>query len=152
MAPPAGKKLDPTNVDEVWKTFDYNNNGILSLAEIDRAVIECYPAYASNKPVLIRAYKAADSSTDGFVDRKEFRRLMEFLAIFDGVYKKFKKMDADGDRRVNFEEFEKGFKEIGALGGQTPRQLFDEIDTNKGGYILFDEFCGAIAQSKLQKK
>jgi hypothetical protein len=34
----------------------------LSLAEIDKAVIELYPHLAKDKPAIMRAYKAADTS------------------------------------------------------------------------------------------
>jgi hypothetical protein len=34
----------------------------LSLAEIDKAVIEIYPHLAKDKPAIMRAYKAADTS------------------------------------------------------------------------------------------
>ena len=46
--------------------WDCNGNGGLSLAEIDKAVGELYPEFA-HKPALMRAYKAADVSADGFV-------------------------------------------------------------------------------------
>jgi hypothetical protein len=44
---------------ELFDRMDYNGNGALSLAEIDKAVVELYPTF-NNKPVLMRAYKAAD--------------------------------------------------------------------------------------------
>ncbi|KAJ3163441.1 hypothetical protein HDU86_000020 [Geranomyces michiganensis] len=139
------------NADEVFKTFDYNGNGILSLAEIDRAVIQCFPQYANEKPVLMRAYKAADASKDGFVDKREFAKLIDYMKLYDGFYKKFAKLDKDGDHRVDFAEFQKGFAEVG-LESSSARQLFDEIDKNKGGYILFDEFCGALASRQLRQQ
>ena len=45
--------------------------GGLSLAEIDGYVKDSYPGQF-DKHVLMRAYKAADSSQDGFIERKEF--------------------------------------------------------------------------------
>jgi hypothetical protein len=48
--------------DKIFDKFDYNGNGILSLAEIDKAVLELYPHFSKNKPVIMRAYKAADIS------------------------------------------------------------------------------------------
>ena len=52
--------------EKLFKRMDYNGNGALSLAEIDKAVLELYPGF-DNKPALMRAYKAADVSADGFV-------------------------------------------------------------------------------------
>ena len=37
--------------------FDFNGNGTLSLAEIDKAVIVLYPDF-NDKPAMLRAYKA----------------------------------------------------------------------------------------------
>lgn len=74
---------------------------------------------------------------------------MEFIGYYDEMYAKFKKLDTDGDRRVSFEEFEKGWKECGFSGNA--KKKFEEIDVNKGGYVLFDEFCAALAKSKVGK-
>ena len=60
--------MAPTKAEReaLFKRMDYNGNGALSLAEIDKAVLELYPGF-DNKPALMRAYKAADVSADGFV-------------------------------------------------------------------------------------
>ncbi|KAI9104642.1 hypothetical protein DFS34DRAFT_603928 [Phlyctochytrium arcticum] len=147
----AHKKIDRAHIDKAWKTFDYNGNGILSLAEIDRAVIDVLPQYAKNKPAIMRAYKAADKSRDGFVDKNEFAALIDYLSVYDELYQKFKKMDDDGDRRVSFEEFEKGWAYLG-LAGNDARRAFDAMDKNKGGYILFDEFCAGMTKHSLAAK
>ena len=46
---------------QLFNKFD-NGNGRLSLAEIDRAIIEYYPQFGKNKRVIMRAYKAADKN------------------------------------------------------------------------------------------
>ncbi|KAJ3020780.1 hypothetical protein HKX48_000231 [Thoreauomyces humboldtii] len=147
----ASKTYSPSELDALWKQFDYNGNGILSLAEIDLAVKHAFPQYADNKPVLLRAYKAADhgKKKDGFIEKDEFARLIRYLAHYETLFEQFKGLDKDGDHRVDFKEFEKGFATAGIKTNETPRQLFDEIDKNHGGYILFDEFCGVLAQKKL---
>ncbi|CAG8816492.1 22415_t:CDS:2, partial [Cetraspora pellucida] len=103
-----------TVTTSAFKQFDYNDNGILSLAEIDNAVICLYPQFADKKPVLMRAYKAADAS---------------------------KQLDKNKDKRISFEEFKKGYKLMGIcrLSNDEIKAEFDKIDTNHGGYILFDE-------------
>ena len=37
--------------------MDYNNNEVVSLAEIDKAIVELWPEF-DHKPALMRAYKA----------------------------------------------------------------------------------------------
>ncbi|CAG8541569.1 23599_t:CDS:2, partial [Racocetra persica] len=105
------EKLSAEKVNEVFKQFDFNNNGILSLAEIDNAVIYLYPQFSDKKPVLMRAYKAADTSKDGFIERDEFP------------------------------QFKKGYRLMGInrLSKDEIKEEFNKIDTNHGGYILFDE-------------
>lgn len=46
---------------QLFNKFD-NGNGRLSLAEIDRAIISFYPQFGTNKRVIMRAYKAADTN------------------------------------------------------------------------------------------
>jgi len=144
-------KLDKKEIKKIFDIFDYNGNGILSLAEIDKAVIEIYPHLAEDKPAIMRAYKAADTSQDGFVDFKEFGRLIDLLHYYNNLFQIFKKLDIDNDRRIDFNEFKKGHELIG-INVDSNKELkakFDEIDTNHGGHILFDEFCSYAAKVKL---
>jgi hypothetical protein len=43
-----------------------NGNGGLSLAEVDKAIVELFPKY-DFKPALMQAFKAADRDGNGFV-------------------------------------------------------------------------------------
>ena len=52
----------------MFAAWDANGNGGLSLAEIDKGVVEEYPEY-NHKPSLIRAYRAADKDGNGFITR-----------------------------------------------------------------------------------
>ena len=57
------------------------------------------------------------------------------------MYKKFQQLDKNNDKRISFLEFKKGHEIIG-LKASTSEELkkeFNKIDTNRGGYILFDE-------------
>jgi hypothetical protein len=62
---------DKDERDEMFSRIDGNGNGLLSLAEIDGFVKAEYPS-EFHKQALIRAYKAADVSKDGFIERPEF--------------------------------------------------------------------------------
>ena len=108
----------------LFHRMDYNGNGALSLAEIDKAVVELYPGY-DHKPVLMRAYKAADVDQDGLIERREFRKLLHYLVYFNNLWHKFEEIDSDGDRRLTEAEFVKGCAVVGvtALEGTTSREL-----------------------------
>nr|CAG8560107.1 1052_t:CDS:2 [Entrophospora candida] len=145
-----GGKLNQEEIKEIFERFDYNGNGILSLAEIDKAIAETYPLLAKDKPALMRAYKAADASKDGFIDSNEFGRLLDLLYYYNDVYKKFKKLDKNNDKRINYQEFKEGHKMIGikVASEKDLKAEFDKIDANGGGYILFDEFCLFVSKKK----
>lgn len=53
--------------DKAFEVFDFNRNGILSLAEIDKAVIETLPQFAKDKPAIMRTYHAIDKNQVIFV-------------------------------------------------------------------------------------
>ncbi|CAG8482243.1 6532_t:CDS:2 [Rhizophagus irregularis] len=148
------KKLEETQIKKIFDKFDYNGNSILSLAEIDKAVLELYPHFSKNKPVIMRAYKAADISKDGYIELSEFNRLIEFLYYYDELFQLFKKLDKNNDNRISLQEFKQGHKIMGleGLSNQELKKAFDEIDVNHGGYILFDEFCMYAAKKKLNSK
>eukprot|EP01105_Mastigella_eilhardi_P015933 TRINITY_DN3650_c0_g1_i1.p1 TRINITY_DN3650_c0_g1~~TRINITY_DN3650_c0_g1_i1.p1 ORF type:complete len:395 (-),score=96.31 TRINITY_DN3650_c0_g1_i1:124-1260(-) len=141
--------VDQNKLQQVWEVFDVNKNGICSLAEIDRAVVTILPQYANNKAAIMRAYKAADTSKDGFVQRREFENMIRLLSYYSALGKLFKKLDKDNDNRVNFLEFKQGYQCLGLGSLQDDLSLhraFERMDTNKGGYVLFDEFCFYMAQ------
>jgi hypothetical protein len=53
-------------------SYEQKHVGMLSLAEIDLALIHVAPHIAKDKPAIIRAYKAADKGKDGFISKQEF--------------------------------------------------------------------------------
>lgn len=55
-------------------------------------------------------------------------------------------LDKNSDKRIGRDEFEEGHK---LLGLESAKGAFDKIDTNGGGYILFDEFCTFMAKKQL---
>jgi Ca2+-binding EF-hand superfamily protein len=129
----------------IFTKIDYNGNNILSLAELDKAVIETWPAF-DNKPAIMRAYKAADKNGDGFIKKNEFRFFLKFIHYYSKLWKDFAAMDVNGDRRLNKEEF---VQAAGAIDGMSEADLgavFDEMDANAGGKVLFDEFCAYMAK------
>jgi hypothetical protein len=138
----------PSNeeIEHSFTLLDYNNNAIISLAEIDKYIVERYPAL-DNKPALMRAYHATDSDQDGFINKKEYCALFHYIEIYTKLWNKFEKMDANGDRRIERCEFELIGQSI--FGNVTN---FDDIDTNNGGMILFKEFCDHIIQNIIREK
>ena len=59
---------DPAALAAEWRSLDFNGNGKVSLAEIDKYVVERYPLL-NHKPALMRAYKVFEITYE--TDRAE---------------------------------------------------------------------------------
>ncbi|CAF4183602.1 unnamed protein product [Adineta steineri] len=136
------QRLTSNQIKELFHEFD-NGNGILSLAEIDRAVIYWHPELGTNRQAMLRAYKAADIDHNGFVQLREFRHLIELLCLYNEFSIVFGQLDKNHDKKISFSEFVKGHELIDHedMDEDELRDEFDRIDTNHGGCILFDEVC-----------
>mmetsp|Transcript_108616 Transcript_108616/g.312928 ORF Transcript_108616/g.312928 Transcript_108616/m.312928 type:complete len:484 (+) Transcript_108616:77-1528(+) len=140
---------DTKQLKDLWQQIDYNGNNIVSLAEIDKLVVEKFPVL-NHKPALMRAYKATIKTGNGdeWVDKKEFKTLLANLFYFNKLFWMFEKVDSDADRRMTYPEFKKLLTITGAVVNAPEAQIqadFKQIDRNGGGVILFDEFCQYFA-------
>jgi len=52
----------------------------------------------------------------------------------------FKKIDADGDGRISSTELGEALKMLGSVTPEEVQYMMDELDTDKDGYISFQEF------------
>merc|ERR1712232_1167880 len=143
---------DHKQLKELWGRMDFNGNGIISLAEIDKCVVEKFPLL-NHKPALMRAYKttinSSESNGDDWVQRKEFKRLLGNLFYFNKIFWVFDNADGDKDRKMNFDEFKHSVTLLAGNAGMKETDMkadFDKVDRNHGGSILFDEFCRYFTQ------
>jgi hypothetical protein len=68
----------------MWQSLDVNGNGIVSLAEVDRWVVNAFPLL-DHKPALMRAFKTAtlkEGDGDDWVERHEFVTVRPALREF----------------------------------------------------------------------
>jgi len=137
-----GSMQDKKKLRAMWKSLDFNGNNIVSLAEIDKWVVEQYPLL-NHKPALMRAYKRTikEGNDDSWVQKKEFKALLASLFYFNKIFWIFNEVDGD-DRRLDFDEFRKCLSFCGTnMSEDQARREFQSVDRNGGGIILFDEFC-----------
>jgi Ca2+-binding EF-hand superfamily protein len=131
--------VDKESCDALFDRMDSGDG--LSLVEIDKAITELYPSY-DHKPALMRAYKAADRSEGGFIQRAEFRRVLHYLVFFHNMWHKFEEIDPDGDRRLDLAEFASGCRNVGIdVGEAEVATEFARVDVDNHGVVLFGEFC-----------
>eukprot|EP00440_Ansanella_granifera_P009090 gb/GFBE01009848.1/.p1 GENE.gb/GFBE01009848.1/~~gb/GFBE01009848.1/.p1 ORF type:complete len:483 (+),score=139.73 gb/GFBE01009848.1/:1-1449(+) len=144
---------DVSKLKTLWKRLDFNGNGIVSLAEIDKMVVEMvaggsWPQWLNNKPALMRAYKKTilkDGDGDDWVEKKEFHALLLNIFWFNKLWQIFDVVDTGDDRRIDAGEFTRGLSQLGLhLSPQQAQEEFNKIDTNRGGQVLFVEFCAYV--------
>ena len=144
------KYPNDTEMEKRFILMDVNSNGIVSLAEIDKYIVELNPEY-NNKPALMRAYHAADLNNDGFVNRKEYLDLWKYIAYFNTLWHKFEELDDNNDRRISYDEFYqlsgKLFDTI--LNEKEAKYIFNLMDQDHHGMVLFKEFCGFMVRRKI---
>ena len=138
---------------QLFKQFDPNSNGYLSLAEVDKGIRDILQIEElfDLKPVIMRAFQAAKTSNskshaklaNDFVEKAEFRLLFVYLGKYFELWELFDAVDTDDDRRVDLQEFKRAVPLINSWGAKIadPEKTFREIDANGGGIILFDEFA-----------
>jgi Ca2+-binding EF-hand superfamily protein len=141
---------DKPGLKALWGKLDFNGNGVVSLAEIDKFVVENYQTL-NHKPALMRCYKCTISQghdADEFIHRKDFKKFIVNLFYFNKMYWVFAEANDgdDCDRRMEFSEFKKCLAMCHCnLSEAEAQRDFKECDHNGGGMILFDEFCHYFA-------
>merc|ERR1712166_1474279 len=136
---------DPVALAKLWDVMDFNDNQIVSLAEIDKLMVQSYPLL-NHKPALMRAYKQTclreGGDGDAWVEPNEFPQLLVNLFYFNKLFQCFEQVDTDDDRRLDEKEFIEGLDRLGMnLSDDEAKASFDDMDSNDGGIVLFDEFC-----------
>ena len=156
--PTAKTAQDKAARNLLFASMDGNGNGYLSLAEIDGGMKSMLPGNAARaKPAVMRAFQAAKvarpsgsqpnaSLRDDVVERgAEFRLFLLYLKRYLELLAAFERLDADGDRRLDVDEFTEACR-IGLLSTwgvnvDDAEEEFRKMDLDGGGKVLFDEFA-----------
>ncbi len=137
---------------KLFNGFDPNGNGYLSLAEVDKGIRDVLklPELFGMKRVIMRAFQAAKNYMpskskvgDDYIGRGEFRFFLVCLRQYLEYWVMFERIDSSDDKKISIDEFTAALPKLKEWGIEVEdvNKTFGQIDTNKGGSILFDEFC-----------
>ncbi|GAB5370251.1 hypothetical protein AAMO2058_001476300 [Amorphochlora amoebiformis] len=156
---------------EIFRRCDPNGNGYLSVAEVEKGLMEVLGFETEVKRVIWqsvqRAHRGAraaipekkdkdnksKSPGDDYVEIGEFRIFCEFLRYDLKILQMFLDMDTSNDHRVEYKEFADAMpdfcEEHGLPLPEDLKATFDDIDADKGGMILYDEFADWMLKHKV---
>jgi calcium-dependent protein kinase len=128
---------------EMFKMIDKNNDGVLTIDEIEKGVKHCKLQTNMSEEAIIQLFKDMDIDKNGLVNYTEFvSALMDYEKEVkkEHIIECFNSYDADKSGKINFKEFceiispqnEKEKKEL--------KELYDKFDNNGDGEIDFNEF------------
>lgn len=147
----AGVVGDASALKTMWRSLDYNGNGVVSVSELTKWAMESYPSL-NVKPAIIRAFKKTtlrDGDGDEWIQRAELPHLLVNMLYFTRAFVAYDKIDSGHDGRIDLDEFKAGLEAVGMqLDDAQAEETFGSIDSNEGGQILFDEFCMWLARTR----
>lgn len=143
----------PTTAGEleaVFQKFDGNGEGKLSLSELGTLMrsLGC-PATDEELQLMV---SMADSDGDGFINLSNFAAMNTFSVdeapSLDDMESAFGVFDFDGNGGISPDELLRVFKSLGHSSSlEDCRNMIAEVDSNRDGYVSFDEFLTMMITS-----
>mmetsp|Transcript_24385 Transcript_24385/g.44074 ORF Transcript_24385/g.44074 Transcript_24385/m.44074 type:complete len:2490 (-) Transcript_24385:1510-8979(-) len=140
---------EKTRRTQLFRKFD-GGNGRISLQEAHSGLLhECQmiQEVKEAKPAIMTAYQAAiqhgGSQGEETITFPKFRMFLQYLQKYFELWLMFMVVDADGDRRLTFEEIDFCMPKLMEWGMQEtdPETVFQEMDTSAEGMVSFAEFA-----------
>ena len=137
-------KTERDNLSKVFKAFDKNGDGKLSLTEVKEGYLEHYGRIMSDEEVQAM-FAAVDTDNSGFIDYSEFvvAAMNEHqLASEDKLRAAFRMFDKDGSGIISAEEIREvlTFGGSNSLSTEAVDKIIKQVDENGDGEISFEEF------------
>ena len=152
------------NIQEIvaaFKRFDTNCDGSLSQQELVNGMRASQLNFSSNEIKAI--FVLADINQDGEINFTEFvsalfpvasdglSKIKNVLKSVSSVKDAFRKIDADGDGGISFQEFKSGMATVVALSDGELKAVFAVGDVDGDGNISFIEFAKMLIPSADEK-
>lgn len=145
---PAKSKMD--EYQKAFSFFDANNDGKITIDELEKAMLKCGQRPSKLEIRLIMYH--GDNDQNGVITFDEFAHLMNGTTsmnkyTFDQLQDQFRMFDKDKDGFIEKEEMINCVREL-SLQKSFPieviEQLFREADLDGDGKISFEEFVLAV--------
>jgi len=143
----ASQLLSKTKKEElakVFKAFDKNGDGKLSMEEVKQGYLDHYGKIMSDEEVETM-FNAVDADRSGFIDYTEFIVATVNSEEFNSnefLQAAFKLFDKDGSGSISADEIKQvlGFGKGGSGDEASINAILKQVDENGDGDISFDEF------------
>ena len=136
--------------DEAFAQLDVNRVGALSFIELTKAVRLLFPSFDNNE-ALMRAYSATDTKGNGFLNKRDFRTLLECLIYFDSTWDTFQSikdsLTAPPGGRMSVVDFKTHLNTCSVVitAGDIPDEYFDLVGEDDDT-LAFEDFCTWVAR------
>jgi len=141
-------KQERDNLSKVFKAFDKNGDGKLSMEEVKEGYLEHYGRIMSDQEVE-DMFNAVDTDRSGFIDYTEFvvaATSQKNLTSQEKLHAAFRMFDKDGSGIISADEI----REVLCFGGsnslttEAVDAIIKQVDENGDGEIQFEEFVAMM--------
>ena len=140
------------NAIKLFNEIDLNHDGKIEPYELDQAFIKYYKISRSEAKIIRRKiFENIDIDNTGYIESEEFIRGCINPRLFNSenfIQYAFDYFDTEGNGYISVEQVQKKFlknsKNNSSEAKRELKQLFQKIDTNRDGYISFEEFSWMI--------